>query len=244
MNSFPSAAFNRYDYQGSGSVVFGLGYDLSYSQLVAQMFSEEALDANPTPSLASVDITGAFDSETRELKLTVAGNATEDFTTILGTQVGLTVYVLEDSLIARQYTNGRWIQNQVHNRVLRNVLSAVQGDAIGWNGDGTYTNTYTTTLNSAWNVDKMRVIAFIHRKGTGVNKEVINTEMVAINDLATVTPPVEGDVNGDGVVDIDDVNLVINMILTIKEKTAAADLNGDGNVDIDDMNIIINIMLR
>ena len=52
-----------------------------------------------------------------------------------------------------------------------------------------------------------------------------------------------GDLDGNDVVDIDDLNLIINMMLGKNDQTAAADINGDGNVDIDDMNIIINIML-
>ena len=56
----------------------------------------------------------------------------------------------------------------------------------------------------------------------------------------------EGDVTGDGIVDIDDVNAVINIILKVKTEDdypGVADMNGDGEVDVDDMNIIINIVL-
>ena len=55
-----------------------------------------------------------------------------------------------------------------------------------------------------------------------------------------------GDVNNDGIVDIDDVNAVINIILKVKtvdDFEGDADLNGDGTVDVDDMNAIINIIL-
>ena len=52
-----------------------------------------------------------------------------------------------------------------------------------------------------------------------------------------------GDVNGDGVVDIADVNAVIDMILGLQKDTAVADVNGDGSVDVADMNSIINIIL-
>ncbi|MBQ0068435.1 MAG: hypothetical protein KBT09_01580, partial [Bacteroidales bacterium] len=55
-----------------------------------------------------------------------------------------------------------------------------------------------------------------------------------------------GDVNGDGTVDIADVNSLVSIIL--EQKTAAdfpgkADINGDGNVDIADINAIIAIIL-
>ena len=54
---------------------------------------------------------------------------------------------------------------------------------------------------------------------------------------------IPGDVNGDGVVDISDVNAVINMMLGKVEMVAAADINGDGQVDISDVNAVINLML-
>lgn len=54
---------------------------------------------------------------------------------------------------------------------------------------------------------------------------------------------ITGDVNGDGVVDIADVNAAIDMILGLQDNKAAADVNGDGIVDVADMNGIINIIL-
>ncbi|MBQ7689701.1 MAG: hypothetical protein IJT30_00675 [Muribaculaceae bacterium] len=56
---------------------------------------------------------------------------------------------------------------------------------------------------------------------------------------------VRGDVNGSGVVDIDDVNAVINVMLhkATPADFPAADVNGDGAVDIDDLNVVINVIL-
>ncbi|MBO7609018.1 MAG: dockerin type I repeat-containing protein [Muribaculaceae bacterium] len=56
-----------------------------------------------------------------------------------------------------------------------------------------------------------------------------------------------GDVNGDSIVDVEDVNAAINIIL--KLKTAAdysgnADIDGNGYVDVSDVNEIINIILK
>ncbi len=56
-------------------------------------------------------------------------------------------------------------------------------------------------------------------------------------------PATRGDLTGDGAVDVDDMNIVINMMLHKAEPTQAADINGDGVVDIDDMNVVINIMV-
>ena len=53
-----------------------------------------------------------------------------------------------------------------------------------------------------------------------------------------------GDLNGDGLIDIDDVNMIINIILGRVPTQTASDLNADGTVDVDDMNAIINIVLN
>ena len=56
-----------------------------------------------------------------------------------------------------------------------------------------------------------------------------------------------GDVDHNGRVDIDDVNLVINIILDKADADdyhGRADVNNDGSVDINDMNLVINIILH
>lgn len=56
---------------------------------------------------------------------------------------------------------------------------------------------------------------------------------------------VYGDVNGDGSVDIDDINAIINISLGLsKNYIDGADVNGDGSIDIDDINIIINLVIN
>ena len=65
-------------------------------------------------------------------------------------------------------------------------------------------------------------------------------------DNGYTTPIVTGDLTGEGVVDIDDVNAIINIILKTKPQdyySGNADLNCDGEVDVDDMNAIINVIL-
>ncbi|MBR1726155.1 MAG: dockerin type I repeat-containing protein, partial [Muribaculaceae bacterium] len=62
-------------------------------------------------------------------------------------------------------------------------------------------------------------------------------------DLWSAVP---GDVNGDGTVDVTDVNIIINIMLgkaNASQYPGNADVNGDGKVDVTDVNIIINIML-
>ena len=58
--------------------------------------------------------------------------------------------------------------------------------------------------------------------------------------------PLEGDVNGDFVVDIDDINAIINTTLYENGyySNAAADVNGDKVVDVIDVNFEINLILN
>lgn len=60
----------------------------------------------------------------------------------------------------------------------------------------------------------------------------------------------KGDFNGDGVVTIDDVALLINYLLTCDDETPAkdvnmesADMNNDGLITIDDVTLLINYLL-
>ena len=55
-----------------------------------------------------------------------------------------------------------------------------------------------------------------------------------------------GDVNGDGIVDVSDVNIIVNIMLGKVQATdypGSADCNGDGETDVSDVNIVVNIML-
>ena len=56
-------------------------------------------------------------------------------------------------------------------------------------------------------------------------------------------PGLTGDVNGDGNVNIGDINMVINMILA-GNYSEVADVNGDGAVNIGDINTLIGIILK
>lgn len=59
----------------------------------------------------------------------------------------------------------------------------------------------------------------------------------------TLTAGILGDVDGDGQVDVTDVNILINMMLGKAISSPVADVTGDGMVDVSDVNAVINIML-
>lgn len=60
--------------------------------------------------------------------------------------------------------------------------------------------------------------------------------------IADVTIEIPGDVNGDGEVNIADINAVIDIILN-GELQLSGDVNGDGEVNIVDVNKVIAAIL-
>jgi len=72
----------------------------------------------------------------------------------------------------------------------------------------------------------------------GTESDWRNVERVTLEGEARS----DGDVNGDGIVSVADINAVINVILT-GNYSVWADVNGDGTVSIADINAIIDIML-
>ena len=55
-----------------------------------------------------------------------------------------------------------------------------------------------------------------------------------------------GDINGDGVVDVADVNALVNIIMgkaRSEDYPGLSNLNNDGQVDVSDVNLLINIVL-
>ena len=242
--SFPQATFNRFDYEKAGAFAFGIGFDPSQIPIYADYLNEAYIDHNWTPVVASIDLSGTYDKQTRELKLRVSGQTTSELKTLFGSAVGVTVYLTEDSLVAKQLNDGTWIYDFVHDHVMRDILGTISGMTLKMVDETlNYANDYTTTLSEDWNSDNMNIVVLVNRKGSGTKKEVFNCETIAIKDLPAPSEALPGDINGDGVVDIADVNAVINMMLGKVEAVPAADLNNDGSVDISDVNAVINLML-
>ncbi len=75
------------------------------------------------------------------------------------------------------------------------------------------------------------------------NREsLIQNWLIAI-DYDTLTAEVKGDVDGDGMTNISDVTVLINMLLSGDTNHSNADVNDDGEVDISDATSLINYLL-
>ena len=83
-----------------------------------------------------------------------------------------------------------------------------------------------------------------------ITHKTLSTKPVVITIHGTAVLPddapfLPGDVNGNGIVDIDDVIALIAHILNNSTaiNTQAADLNGDGSVDVADITLLIKYVL-
>ncbi|MCD7713793.1 MAG: Omp28-related outer membrane protein [Prevotella sp.] len=177
--SYPSAAFNRYYYNDpefnpNGLIALPLGYD--DADYTAELLDELVSDVyDKIPAFATVDIDTEYDETTRELTIKVSGDGVSGASDFLDGQ-SLLVYLTEDGIVSTQLVLGDYVDDYVHNHVLRALLPEPEsqylygdeiesqylyGDEINWTSDKTYENDYTITLDDGWNADNMHVIAFI-----------------------------------------------------------------------------------
>ena len=109
------------------------------------------------------------------------------------------------------------------------------------------TVTLTVTPEEGWELDALNVNAETLDLVIELDENNAFT-MPADNVIVTATfkeaqTGVRGDLDGNGIVDIADVNIMIDMVLGKQDVTPAADLDGNGIVDIADVNILIDIVL-
>ena len=115
-------------------------------------------------------------------------------------------------------------------------------------GDQTATLGSTTTL--IWSISYSCPVRFRINTTSGSKTNgcfLDDLKLFYDGEQHEIKPAIKGDVNGDGIVDVDDMNTVINIVLGLVDAArfdGRADVNGDGKVDVEDMSGIINIMLQ
>ena len=186
LTGWPGASFNRIPgWNGENVLIGGLGYQAAYHSQVAAALSEVLdAEAEQIPSFCSVEIKSNFDESSRNANITVTGEVAEGFDQLLGSDASLTVYILEDSLVYKQYNNGKWVSNYVHNNVFRQALPSVFGEELKINGT-TYENAYSFTIPESWNADRLKIVAFVSRpleSGDITDMYVNNAEMVKLGE--------------------------------------------------------------
>ncbi len=164
---YPSAAFNRYmitdsELEANNEMTISLGYYPQYTEMAASQI-EAMVDRynEENPSMVSVDIATDYDKATRSLAIKVTGKGVDDARSYLDDN-RLTVYITEDSLVYRQLYDGKYVDDYVHNNVLRALGCYYPwGDDINWTSDSGYENDFTVTLDGSWEWNNINVVAFI-----------------------------------------------------------------------------------
>lgn len=155
-------------------------------------------DAKSQPAFADVHIFGHYDEDSHVLSVTVSGERNEDFIPVEG-WTHLTVLLVEDDIIGKQW--GYDFADYHHPAVIRTNISSIWGDKVEWNGDQ-YEMHYATSLdnlkniNGTWNVNNMRIVAFLSKPFTGSNYEeihVVNCNEIAVKALPSAIKGVTAD---------------------------------------------------
>ena len=142
------------------------------------------------------------------------------------------------------YNEQAWRNNTPNNNSSHQRMTIIPADNVC---SGKTNKTDTWPLNELDSLTNYSVPAAEVYYGGYMNKPITEMRVDADAEIASFwcmrAPQVlKGDVNGDGEVNIGDVNDVIDSILT-GAINPAADVNGDGEVNVGDVNAVIEIIL-
>jgi hypothetical protein len=85
----------------------------------------------------------------------------------------VSVYLIEDNCYAAKGQTGN-TSKHYHDNVIRASVTPILGTEINWNGN-TFTYSNQVDMNSKWNIDNMRVVAFINKPYTTSNNSQVYT---------------------------------------------------------------------
>jgi hypothetical protein len=129
------------------------------------------------PSPVNIELQPQFDFTSRALNFT----AKMTFTQAYNSSLYLTAYLIEDSLVEHQLTPQGVDTAYVHNHVLRQQVTQLNGQVLRGNSyfaGQVIEHRYNFTLPMNWNSSRMKIIAFVH--SSGEQMAVLNTTAASI----------------------------------------------------------------
>ena len=195
--TYPCFTVDRFYFFGENNIAFDL---IDYATFMPQLVSEaveQLVNENRAgnPSFATVNLSSAYTSATRQLTLDVTGDVTDEAKSIYG-DIGLTLMLVENGVVSPQKVvgtlgYGTTTDNKyVHNHVLRAYVTSPKGDRMDI-ADGKYSAHYTYTLPADWNADNMQVVALAVKLTGG-------TSGISAVNTANVASPADGIYTLDG----------------------------------------------
>lgn len=189
--TYPSFTINRSYFPGEDYVAYDMNYYLPVvgKELTAGILADMLWQDMQNPAFANLNLSGNYQSDTRQLTINVEGQLLPEAQAIYG-DVALTLLLTENGVKSRQAvynaTTQRttWNQNYKHDDVLRGYMTAPEGTPIEADGN-TFKATFTTTLDAAWQMANMSVVGLLTKATDDVTAEPL-TELDVIN--ATCLP--------------------------------------------------------
>ena len=219
-------------FENAGTFSFSFNAD-SLKLNINGQFEAAPVDSIPVYILGEVNDNGGwFPNVGTEMATTDYVNYTATITTKgenvpEGEEVGYSYFSFTTKLAENDYENGGWDE--------------IANYRFGAVSDGDFLVT-DETLDTELALTTQGYQAY--KILAGVYDLKLNRENMTL--IISKKSLLNGDVDGSGIVDVDDVNAVINIILE-KEPASKypgnADINGSGVIDVDDVNDVINIIL-
>jgi len=149
VTAYPSASINRKLFPGENSRVTN---STTWAGYVAS-----ELEIDP---VVGIDVVNVYDSNTRELEVTVSSTFTETVTADLA----LSVMITENNIVDAQLDNTGLIPMYTHKHVLREMLTSPNGAPMtGVASSETIVQTFSFTLPADWVDSNCHVVAFVHQ---------------------------------------------------------------------------------
>ena len=204
--TYPSFTINRSYFPGEDYVAYDMNYYLPMvgKELTGAILCDMLVQDLANPAFASLSLSGSYEANTRQLTIEATGQLLPEAQAIYG-DVALTLMLTEDDVKSRQAVynaatqHSSWNQNYLHDHVLRGYMTAPTGTPIQLTANSqtqsadTFTATFTTTLDTAWNKDNMSVVALLTKATDDVEAEpiteldIINVDELALSSLGETT---------------------------------------------------------
>lgn len=132
------------------------------------------------PSPVNIHMVSTYDDATREaiIKVKIA------YTSAVTVNQVLTLAIVENDIEDAQKDGLTEVENYIHEHILRDIITPVNGNAFLNNVDKpagrVYERTFKYTVNKDWKADNCKLVAFV-TNDDGDNKEVVQAEEIYLN---------------------------------------------------------------
>ena len=192
-------------------------------------------------AMTASQIETVFGNGTKVATLTSAQDGVLDFTTTESIEAGIPCIINPTNSVTTIALDDVDLQNLTAGGSVNTVDYAFIGtmSTVSPTGNNYYidTDNKVKKLDEGSNVKAFR--AYLSSNGEAINSFTIDGEAIGTDGLL-------GDVNGDGLVNITDVVLLVEHILNVENPSFImenADINSDNTINITDATLLVNIIL-